>query len=108
MTKNKDFERGEVQKLKERLERTRSELRRQKKKNKELISKLETLEAAWKKTEDFLHDLTLDVPLEELLKYKTLPKRAVRKRTKREQKPKEDPRDKWADFVKKGKHEEMD
>lgn len=107
MTKNKDFERGEVQKLKERLERTRSELRRQKKKNKELISKLETLEAAWKKTEDFLHDLTLDVPLEELIKYKTLPKRAVRKRTKREQKPKTDPRDEWIKKLR-GSNEEMD
>lgn len=107
MTKNKDYERGEVQKLKERIDRLRSELRRQKKLNKELISKLETLESAWKKTEDFLHDLTIDVPLEELIKYKTLPKKAVRKRPRKEQKPKEDPRDTWMK-THRSKNEEMD
>lgn len=108
--KNKDYDRNEVQKLKDRIEALRGENRRLKKAIKAMTSELQTMKSAWKKTEDFLHEMTAGVPLEKLLKIKTLPKKALRKKmTKKEPiDQREIVRDKWANLVKGNRDEEMD
>jgi hypothetical protein len=64
---------------------------------------------AWAKTEAFLGELTEGIPLEEILKYKTLPKKATRKRVKDEpQDAKEATRKKFQKWRKEKMNEEND
>ena len=110
---NKDYDKGEVQKLKDRIENLRGENRRLKKVIKSMESELHTMKSAWKKTEEFLQDVTSGIPLEQLIKQKPLPKKALRKRQKQETRTPVDQRevirDKWAKIVKENKNaEEMD
>jgi predicted nucleic acid-binding Zn-ribbon protein len=59
--------------LNETIRKLKAQLRYLKKEIKELASENKTLKDAWQKTEDFLSELTQDVPLEELLRYRKLP-----------------------------------
>lgn len=71
-----------VDKQKETIQQLKSHVRRLQKEIKALKHENSTLLDAWAKTEAFLAEYTEGVPLEDILKYKTLPKKATRKRVK--------------------------
>ena len=58
-------------------------MRRLQKAVKELRSENDTLLEAWAKTEGFLEEITNGVPLEELMRYNKLPKKAIRVKDKK-------------------------
>ena len=64
--------------LRDTLQKLKSRLRKLQKENKILRSENETLLDAWTKTESFLAEITDGVPLEKVLEYRTLPKKALR------------------------------
>jgi hypothetical protein len=66
----------------------------------ELKSENQTLVECWAKTEAFLEEITAGVPLEDLLKYKKLPKRAIQKKIKADNKIDKQNRDKQATLEK--------
>lgn len=69
--------------LHDKIRSLKSQIKKLMKENRELKSKNDTLEGAWRKTEDFLSEITDDVPLDELLKFRKLPKKAVRSVSKK-------------------------
>lgn len=69
-------------------------MRNLKKQNKMLKSENDTLLDAWIKTQSFLEEVTDGVPLEELLQYRKLPKKAVRVEQDTK-KVEEDVKEKW-------------
>ena len=81
----RNFSRNEESSLQETLKELKSRVRKLTKENKILRSENATLLEAWSKTEYFLSEVTDGVPLEQMMKYKTLPKKAVRKQTESNQ-----------------------
>jgi hypothetical protein len=71
---------------KETISKLRAQIRQQEKYIEELKSENKTLVDAWTKTESFLEEITAGVSLEEILKYKKLPKRVLQKKEKAENK----------------------
>ena len=69
-------------------------MRNLKKQNKMLKSENDTLLDAWIKTQSFLEEVTDGVPLEELLQYRKLPKKAIRVEQDTK-KVEEDVKEKW-------------
>jgi hypothetical protein len=86
---------------KEIIRKLKSQIRKLKKENKDLKSENDTLLDAWSKTESFLVEITQGVPLEDLVKVRTLPKKAVRGINPVEKKePNQNVRKKWAEWRK--------
>jgi hypothetical protein len=76
-------------------------VRKLQKEKRDLISENQTLLDAWAKTESYLAEITNGVPLEDMLKFKKLPKKATRKvEQRRDKEDKEDARKKWAQWRK--------
>ena len=106
MTKPKrrqTYPKDDSDKLRDANKKLRSEVRNLKKQLKIACSERDTAVEAWIKTEAFLAEITEDVPLEEMLKLRTLPKKAVRKKIKKETNPeelKEQVREKFAKWRK--------
>jgi hypothetical protein len=100
MKKNKNitYPQEDTKKQNQTIQKLKGQLRKLKKENKELKSENKTLLDAWIKTECFLEEITHGVPLEEIIHYKKLPKKAVRKDTPKDSV--EDTRKKWADWRK--------
>lgn len=87
MTRNtRNYPQSEEDEQKETIRKLKAQLKRVKKQNIELKSENKSLKKAWNKTEKFLSEALDDVPLEEVLKYNKLPKKALRKRAKQEKK----------------------
>jgi hypothetical protein len=85
-------------KMRDTIQKLRSQVRRLTKEVKELKSENSTLLDAWAKTEAFLHEVTEGVPLAEVMKHKTLPKKIIE--TKEPLCEKEAVRQKWANWRK--------
>lgn len=101
MAKNtRRYARSEEKDTNETIQKLKAQIRNLKKQNKELISENQTLLEAWAKTEAFLSEVTKDVPIEEMLKYEKLPKKATRKKDKTVEDTKEQTRKKWANWRK--------
>lgn len=60
------------------IRKLKAQVRNLTKEVKALKSENETLLDAWARTESFLSEITDGIPLEEMLKHRTLPKKAVR------------------------------
>lgn len=103
MSKNaKRFIKKDNDNLKETIRKLKAQISNLEKMNRQLQSENGTLREAWRKTEDFLKDVTNGVPLEEVLKYRRLPKKALRmqkeqakKEEKSKEQEKEEVRQKW-------------
>ena len=103
------YPKDDVDKQKETIQQLKSQVRKLQKENKNLRHENKTLLDTWAKTEAFLGELTDGIPLEEILKYKTLPKKATRKRVKDEpQDTKEATRKKFQKWRKEKMYEEND
>lgn len=76
----------EDKKYQENLKKLRSQVRTLQKQIKQLKSDNDTLLDAWAKTEAFLAEITDGVPLEDLLRYRNLPKKAIRTKDKKVEK----------------------
>jgi len=98
MAKRQTYPKEDSEKLRDTIQKLKSQVRNLQKKNRDLKSENDTLLDAWARTEAFLQEVTEGVPLEEVIKYKTLPKKAVRK--KEETNEQEQVRKKWAQWRK--------
>ena len=92
--------------FKETIQKLRSQVRNLRKKVKDLQVERDSLLDAWAKTEAYLADITEDIPLEDIIKYKKLPKKATMKKDKKRKKieetdsKKEDTRKKFQNWAK--------
>lgn len=103
------YPKEDTDKQKEKIQQLKSHIRRLQKEIKNLKQENSSLLDAWAKTEAFLAELTEGVPLEDILKHKTLPKKATRKRVKEEPKDaKEVTRKKYQNWRKEKMNEEND
>lgn len=95
MSRNtRQFARSDDEDKRDTINKLRAQIRQMEKYIEELKSENETLVSAWAKTEAFLEEITAGVPLEDLLRYKKLPKRAVQKKTKADNKIDKEDREK--------------
>lgn len=107
--KTQKYPKEDTDKQKEKIQQLKSHIRRLQKEVKSLKHENSTLLDAWAKTEAFLAELTEGVPLEDILKHKTLPKKATRKRVKDQpQDTKEATRKKWQRWRQEKLNEEND
>lgn len=85
MAKNtRNYPKADSESLQDTIKKLKARVRNLTKINRQLRSENETLLEAWVKTESFLSEVTDDVPLEEVMKHKKLPKKALRKNKKEE------------------------
>jgi enamine deaminase RidA (YjgF/YER057c/UK114 family) len=101
----RNFPKDEENNLRDTIQKLRNQVRKLRKNIKELESENSTLLEAWVKTEHFLEEVTDGVPLEDLLKYKKLPKNVVKKKTVKvenltKKESTEEVRKKWAKWRK--------
>lgn len=83
MAKNtRNYPKSDSDALGDTLRKLRSRVRKLMKENRELRSENRTLLDAWAKAEAYLVEITQGVPLEELLKYRTLPMKVIKKHEK--------------------------
>lgn len=103
--KRQTYPKDDADTMRDTIQKLKSQVRRLQKTIRELKSENSTLIDAWSKTEAFLSEVTEGAPLEEVIKYNKLPKKAVRKKTNKvnkvnEQDAKEVAREKWAKWRK--------
>ena len=81
MSKNsRNFPKKADENLKETITKLKAQLRKVQKRHDKLAEDYKSLEAAWRKTEDFLKASVEDIPIADLLKHNKLPKKAMRKK----------------------------
>lgn len=105
MSKNtRNYPKDDEKDLRETIQKLKSQVRKLKKDNKELKSDNESLLDAWAKTEAYLQEITQGVPLEDLLRFRKLPKKALHKKEGKVKKNKEDTmketKEKWRNWRK--------
>ena len=73
----RNYPKSDSESLQDTVKKLRGRVRKLMKENRELRSENKTLLDAWAKAESFLQEVTQGVPLEDLLKYRTLPKQFI-------------------------------
>lgn len=74
----RNYPKTDSESLHDTIKTLKSRIRKLQKETRELRSENKTLLDAWAKAESFLQEVTQGVPLEDLLKYKTLPRKMVK------------------------------
>jgi DNA-binding transcriptional MerR regulator len=87
MSRNvRNYAKNDDEDKKDTINKLRAQIKQLEKYIEELKSENKTLVDAWAKTESFLEEVTSGIPLEEILKYKKLPRRALQKKAKADNK----------------------
>lgn len=100
----RNYPKSDDDSLKDTIKKLKDEIKDLKNENTKLMQENKTLKKAWKKTEEFLHDVTDEYTLEELIKNAGQPKKLAKERTKKiddePEKESERVRQKWAKWRK--------